>query len=135
MTDRADIDGRIERIGRHPFRAKFHLRAHERATVEARGLQTMRTHADEIVAARLAPAAPARDGKQTPYRGHPVFVAQHATATCCRTCLQRWHDVPKGAQLHPEQRRYVADVIVRWIEREVQAGSRGTRGGNGRGAA
>ncbi|HKC27410.1 MAG TPA: DUF4186 family protein, partial [Jatrophihabitans sp.] len=84
------LDERLDQIGRHPFRAKFHLRPHERAVVTERGLPTMRMHAGEIIAKRLAPAQPAKDGKQTPYRGHPVFVAQHATATCCRTCLQRW---------------------------------------------
>jgi hypothetical protein len=57
--------------------------------------------------------------KQTPYRGHPVFVAQHATATCCRTCLERWHGLPKGRELTPEQQGYVVDVICRWIDREL----------------
>ncbi|MGI5141715.1 MULTISPECIES: DUF4186 family protein [unclassified Streptomyces] len=55
----------------------------------------------------------------TPYRGHPVFVAQHATATCCRTCLQRWHEIPKGRDLSRAERAYVVTVICRWIEREV----------------
>jgi hypothetical protein len=67
----------------------------------------------------VAPAAPHKDGKQTPYRGHPVFVAQHATATCCRTCLERWHELSKGRELTPEQQRYVVDVICRWIDREL----------------
>jgi hypothetical protein len=43
-----------------------------------------------------------------------VFVAQHATATCCRTCLERWHAIPKGAPLREEERGYVVDVICRW---------------------
>ncbi|HKC28744.1 MAG TPA: DUF4186 family protein, partial [Jatrophihabitans sp.] len=73
----------------------------------------------------LAPAEPAKDGKQTPYRGHPVFVAQHATATCCRTCLQRWHGIAKGSQLDAAQRGYVVDVIVRWIERELSSAGAG----------
>lgn len=119
--DSAAIDQRLDRIGRHPFRAKFHLRAHERAAAQARGLATMRAHAGEILARRLAPAEPARDGRQTPYRGHPVFVAQHATATCCRGCLLRWHGIPKGRQLDAAERAYVADVIVRWIERELDS--------------
>jgi hypothetical protein len=113
------LDERLDQIGRHPFRAKFHLRAHERALVEERGLPTMRMHAAEIIAKRLAPAEPYKDGKQTPYRGHPVFVAQHASATCCRTCLQRWHGIAKGGQLDAGQRDYVVAVIVRWIEREL----------------
>ena len=114
-----DLDERIERIGRQPFRAKFRLRPHERAIVEARGLPTMRAHAAEIIAKRLAPAAPDKDGRQTPYGGHPVFVAQHATATCCRSCLQREHGIAKGMTLDAEQRSYVVDVIVRWIERQT----------------
>ena len=62
-------------------------------------MDSVREHAAELLAKRLAPTAPHKDGKQTPYRGHPVFVAQHATATCCRSCLQRWHGIPKGREL------------------------------------
>lgn len=119
MAETEVIDERIERIGRQPFRAKFRLRPRERATVETRGLATMRMHAEEIVAKRLAPAAPAKDGKQTPYGGHPVFVAQHATATCCRSCLQREHGIAKGVALDRAQRDYVVAVITRWIERQT----------------
>jgi hypothetical protein len=114
----AGIDERIERIGRHPFRARFHLRGRERALVELRGMPVVREHARDLIAKRLAPAEPYKDGKQTPYRGHPVFVAQHATATCCRTCLQRWHGIEKGRELTAYERGYVVEVICRWIERE-----------------
>jgi hypothetical protein len=86
------------------------------------GPATIRRHAGDLIARRLAPAEPYKDGRQTPYRGHPVFVAQHATATCCRACLERWHQIPKGRELTPEQRVYVVDVILRWIGREM-AGS------------
>jgi hypothetical protein len=116
------LDQRLDAIARQPFRAKFRLRGHERATAELRGPATMRRHADDLIARRLAPAEPYKDGKQTPYRGHPVFVAQHATATCCRTCLQRWHQIPKGRELSRAERAYVVEVICRWIEREM-AGS------------
>jgi hypothetical protein len=114
------MDQRLDVIARHPFRARFHLRGRERATAEIRGVAVMRLHARDLIARRLAPAEPYKDGKQTPYRGHPVFVAQHATATCCRTCLERWHDIPKGRELSREERGYVVDVICRWIERELR---------------
>ena len=117
-----EIDIRLERITRQPFRAKFHLRGRDRATAELRGPRTMRLHAAELIAARLAPATPDKDGRQTPYRGHPVFVAQHATATCCRTCLDRWHDINKGRVLSPGERDYVVEVICRWIDRELAVG-------------
>ncbi|MEU6575913.1 DUF4186 domain-containing protein [Streptomyces sp. NPDC046805] len=113
------LDQRLDTIARHPFRAKFHLRGRDRAIAEERGPATMRWHAYDLIAKRLAPAEPYKDGKQTPYRGHPVFVAQHATATCCRTCLQRWHQIPKGRQLTREEHLYVVAVIFRWIEREM----------------
>jgi hypothetical protein len=114
----AQIDARLDRIGQHHFRAKFHLRGRDRATAEVRGEPTIRRHAAELIGRRLAPAQPVKDGRQTPYRGHPVFVAQHATATCCRTCLERWHDIPKGRELTPAEQAYVVEVICRWIGRE-----------------
>ena len=83
------IDERIDVIGRHPFRARFALRGRERAMVGLHGMGAVRGHAADLFAKRVAPAQPRKDGQQTPYRGHPVFVAQHATATCCRTCLER----------------------------------------------
>jgi hypothetical protein len=113
------LDDRLDVIARHPFRAKFHLRGHDRATARLGGPATIRRHAGELIARRLAPAEPDKDGKLTPYRGHPVFVAQHATATCCRTCLLRWHEIPKGRELTPGERAYVTDVILRWIQREM----------------
>src|SRR5688572_15364757 len=98
-----------------------HLRPldQDRAVVDLRGMAAVRRHAEELIERRLAPAEPLGDGRQTPYRGHPVFVAQHATATCCRTCLERWHDIPKGRELDPAERDYVLDVIERWLEREL----------------
>jgi hypothetical protein len=113
------IDSRIDRIGRHHFRAKFRLRGRDRGLAQLHGPERLRRHAHELIAKRLAPAEPTKDGKQTPYRGHPVFVAQHATATCCRTCLHRWHGIPKGRPLSSEEHDYVVDVIARWIEREL----------------
>ena len=117
-SPRGDLDARLDRIGRHHFRARFHLRGRDRAVVDLRGLTTVRQHAEDLIGKRLAPAEPRNDGRQTPYRGHPVFVAQHATATCCRTCLSRWHDIPAGHELDEAERTYVVDVICRWIERE-----------------
>ena len=124
MSDPAEIDDRIDRASARPFGRRFHLRGRERATAELRGPQTIRAHAAEIIAARLAPAEPRNDGRQTPYRNHPVFVAQHATATCCRKCLERWHRIPKGRELTSEEQRYAVDVICRWIETDLAASGR-----------
>ncbi|WP_254641626.1 DUF4186 domain-containing protein [Streptomyces sp. BV129] len=116
---RAALDARLDSITRQPFRAKFHLRGRDRVTAGLKGPATIRWHAYDLIAGRLAPARPHKDGKQTPYRGHPVFVAQHATGTCCRTCLLRCHGIPKGRELTRAEHVYVVDVICRWIEREM----------------
>lgn len=110
-----ELDAKLTRIGQHPFRARFRLTGRDRAVVDLRGMTTVRWHAHEIVEQRLAPAEPRNDGRQTPYRGHPVFVAQHATATCCRTCLHRWHGISAGHALDAAERAYIVDAICRWI--------------------
>jgi hypothetical protein len=124
LADLAAIDTRLAILARQPFRARLHLRGREAATVELRGMDAIRRHAAELLAKRLAPAFPHKDGKQTPYRGHPVFVAQHATATCCRGCLERWHGIPRGRELTADEQDYGIDVICRWIETDLTASGR-----------
>jgi hypothetical protein len=119
----AELDLLIDTIGKQRFRARFHLRGRDRATAILRGPSAIRAHARDLIAQRLAPAFPRNDGKQTPYRGHPVFVAQHATATCCRSCLLKNHGIEPGVELTPEQQEHVVDVICRWIERELEGSS------------
>jgi hypothetical protein len=116
------LDAKLDQIGQQRFRAKFRLRGRDRVMVELRGLATIRRHAEELIRDRLASAQPRNDGRQTPYRGHPVFVAQHATATCCRTCLQRWHAIPAGQALSDTERIYVVEVICLWIAKQCAPG-------------
>ncbi len=116
--DHATLDARLAAIARQPFRAKFHLREPEMEFVALRGMTVVREHAADLIGKRLAPAHPAKDGKQTPWGGHPVFRAQHATGTCCRGCLQRTHGIGKGRELTTPEREYVVDIICRWVENE-----------------
>ena len=115
------LDDVFDRLARSDFRSRFRLGPKERDYLAAKGFGTIRDHARGFIDRRLAPAAPPNDGRQTPWRGHPVFVAQHATATCCRTCLQRSHGVPKGRELSAGEQGGVVDLITRWIERELAA--------------
>src|SRR4051812_30740992 len=97
-------------------RARYRLGLKDLGYLHAKGLDAIVRHAADFVDKRLAPAAPPNDGKQTPWRGHPVFVAQHATGTCCRTCLAKWHHIAKGRELSPEEKEYVLRVLRRWLE-------------------
>lgn len=107
----------LDRLARSAFRARFRLGEKEKTYLEAKGLEVIRSHAADFVAARLAPAQPRNDGRQTPMRGHPVFIAQHATATCCRSCLVKWHGIPAGRALSEDEQAYVVDVLMEWVRR------------------
>ena len=110
-----DLDDLFAALSQSAFRRRQALRAGDLGYLRGKGMQTVLRHADEMIASRLAPAEPPNDGKQTPMRGHPVFVAQHATATCCRGCLAKWHAIEPGRPLTGAERRYVVEVIGRWL--------------------
>ena len=115
------------RLADSAFRSRFRLAARERDHMRARGKETVLMHARAFVAQRLAPARPANDGKQTPFRGHPVFVAQHATATCCRGCLSKWHGIPAGRPLTAEEQGHVVAAIERWLDMQLSTDSTGAQ--------
>ncbi len=117
-----------EKLARSRFRSKFHLSQDEIAYLERTGLPQVLDHGAAFIARKLAPARPENDGRQTPWRGHPVFVAQHATATCCRSCLMKWHGFEKNTALVPEQQNYVLAVIAGWLEREIDRSTSGRTG-------
>ena len=104
-----------KRFAASEFRSRFRLSRGERAYLAERGWEVIRAQAEKVVRERLAPARPARDGRQTPMRGHPVFTAQHATATCCRGCLAKWHGIPAGRQLSDAEIRYAVEMILGWL--------------------
>ena len=108
-----------KRLSQSKFRSSFSLKANDRSYVLEKGMEKVREHACDFIRKRLAPAEIPNDGKQTPMRGHPVFVAQHATATCCRGCLEKWHRIPKGRELTEAEQEYIVNVIMEWIGREI----------------
>lgn len=116
---RAWIHGTLARLSTSAFRARFSLSAKDRAYALDRGEATIRDHARDLLAKRVGPAEPDRDGKQTPFRGHPAFTAQHATATCCRGCIQKWHHIPKGRPLTEDELDRLCALVIAWIRRDL----------------
>jgi len=110
-----DLDEVFERLARSTFRRRFRLLATEKEYLERKGLDTVMSHGEKFIDERLAPADPANDGEQTPMRNHPIFVAQHGTATCCRGCLEKWHSIPKGHVLTSDEKAYILSVLRRWL--------------------
>ena len=108
-----------ERLLKSKFRSGFYLKASDIKYIEEKGILTIENHAYDFIRKRLAPAIILNDGKQTPMKGHPVFVAQHATATCCRNCLSKWHGITPNRELTEEEIDYIVKVIMEWINRQI----------------
>ncbi len=117
------MDGRIKRtldsLGKSTFRSKFRLKEKDLVYLREKGFGTVRSHAFDFVNSRIALRFPKNDGKQTPMKGHPAFVAQHATATCCRGCIQKWHGIGKGKPLTRGEVDFFVDLIMVWIEKQM----------------
>ena len=114
-----DFTDLFERLSKSDFRSRFHLAKKDREYIKEKGLATIHRHAADFIAKRLAPAVIPNDGKQTPMRGHPVFLAQHATGCCCRGCFSKWHHIPAGRQLTAEEQQYAVAVLMAWIEKQI----------------
>jgi hypothetical protein len=110
-----DMDELFAALGRSKFRSRFQLSGKEAEYFKQKGMVTILEHARDFIRKRLADANPVNDGKQTPMRNHPVFIAQHATGTCCRNCLQKWHYISKGKSLTDEQIDYIIEVLKYWF--------------------
>ncbi|MEP7377612.1 MAG: DUF4186 family protein [Chitinophagaceae bacterium] len=62
-----------------------------------------------------------REGYQTPKGGDDIIhYAQHATATCCRKCMEYWFKIPIGTALTEKQLDYCAELIIRYIGDRVK---------------
>ena len=114
-----ELDELFAALAKSAFRRKFHLQGKDLEYLHNKGLTTVLSHANDFISKRLALAFPEKDGKQTPFRGHPVFVAQHATACCCRGCLEKWHRIPKGHSLSVDEQTYILNVLKGWLLEEL----------------
>ena len=112
------MDDILNKLSKSKFRSKFHLSEKDKLYIDEKGMDTIERHAHDFIEKRLAPKDLANDGHQTPWKGHPVFVAQHATATCCRNCLYKWHHISKGRCLTKSEQDYVVSLIMKWITNE-----------------
>jgi len=114
-----DPDELFAALARSKFRSRFRLGAKEMSYLSDKTLAVVLEHGRRFIVERLADAQPRNDGRQTPLRGHPIFVAQHATATCCRGCLAKWHRIPEGQPLASEQIAYILAVLAQWLREGI----------------
>ena len=107
------------RLAKSKFRSRFKLTETDRRYIADKGMETIRRHAVDFVAQKLAPAQPKNDGRQTPMRGHPIFKAMHGSAMCCRGCMEKWWHVKRGVPLSAAQQKKAVDFLVAWVERRL----------------
>ena len=113
------INKRLDSLSNSKFRSSFKLRECDKKYIYDKGIDKVKEYAYDFIYKRLASKKIDNDGKQTPMRGHPVFIAQHATGTCCRGCLYKCHNISKNKDLSLEEIDYIVNIIMEWIEREI----------------
>ena len=115
------IEEALNKLEKSKFRSSFHLTKKEKAYLEEKGMDVMRSHAKDFVRQKLAPAEPLNDGKQTPMHGHPIFKAMHATGCCCRGCLNKWYKVPLHQELNEVQQEKIVNLLLAWIDKQEKS--------------
>ena len=120
MTKEDIINNKLSELSKSKFRSSFHLRKYMIDYIDDKGMETIKKHAYDFITTKLAPAYPENDGKQTPTKNHPVFIAQHACACCCRGCLEKWHHIPKGKELTNNEINYIVSILLTWINNEYK---------------
>ncbi len=114
------ITDKLKELSTSKFRSSFHLRKYMIEYINEKGMDTVKKHTVDFIEQKLSPAYPNNDGKQTPMKGHPTFIAQHACACCCRGCLEKWHHIPKGKELSRNEKNYIYLLLIKWIENEYK---------------
>jgi hypothetical protein len=122
MSQNNHIPHTLASLKKSKFRSKFKLTEKDRQYIQDKGIDTIRRHAIDFIKTRIAPQYPKNDGKQTPMKGHPVFVARHATATCCRSCIQKRHGIKKSRVLNDQEIDLLEGLVMGWIEGQINDG-------------
>lgn len=110
----------INKLQKSKFRSLFKLKQKDINYINEKGMSMIKRHAVDFINQKLAPANPENDGKQTPMKNHPVFIAMHTCACCCRTCLYKWHKIPMNKELTKDEKNYIYGLLIYWITLEYK---------------
>lgn len=113
-----NTDDILYKLSLSKFRSSFHLRKYMLSYIDEKGFDVIKEHAYDFINKRLKPSNILNDGKQTPMKGHPVFIAQHACGCCCRGCLEKWHKIPKNRELTNDEVDYIVSLLMKWLKLE-----------------
>ena len=113
-----DINQMLENLKKSKFRSGFHLRKYMFSYIDEKGMDVVRSHAAQFVNQKLSVYNPKTDGRQTPMKNHPVFIAMHACACCCRGCLEKWYHIPRERNLTEVEKERIINLLMTWLEKE-----------------
>ena len=121
-----DVDHTVAALQLELIRHHFwHLRLSDFAANYAlrKGKVALREAVEHQLSKAIGSPQHARQGRQTPRENSPkatvINYAQHATATCCRPCLEYWHGIEKGADLTAVQINYLADLVMKYVDAKL----------------
>lgn len=101
---------------RHHF---WHVEIDEKAVRYARrkGISGLQDAVRSRLRSSVGSANNSFDGRQTPMAGsgNPIHYAQHATASCCRKCMEYWHAIPKTEDLTDGQIEYLSELVMMYL--------------------
>ncbi len=119
MFSKEYINNKLYSLSLSKFRSSFHLNNKMKEYVKEKGLDKIKSDGFDLITKRLAPKEIKNDGKQTPMKQvHPIFIAQHACACCCRGCLEKWYKISKDRELSSEEIEGIVELLMEWIKRE-----------------
>ncbi|HPP86453.1 MAG TPA: DUF4186 domain-containing protein [bacterium] len=109
----------LAKLSKSKFRNSFKLSAKDKNYISSKGMAAIKKHALDFFIKRLSSIynSKLKDGKQTPFKGHPVFIAQHSLALCCRKCLKKWHNIEENRELTAAEINYCVDLIMYWLQK------------------
>ena len=111
-----DINKVLFKLSKSKFRSSFKLRKYMIDYINEKGMDIVKSHTVDFIKEKLQPLNPKNDGKQTPMKGHPTFIAMHACGCCCRSCLEKWHHIEKERELTKDECNYIYKLLITWIE-------------------
>jgi uncharacterized protein DUF4186 len=111
---------KLEKV-RHFF---WHVPINQHAMNHARrkGRKGLRERVRKHLSTAIGPANPWHDGIQTPMEmeaPNAIPYGQHATATCCRKCVEYWHGIPRGKIICEQDLIYLAELVCRFLEERI----------------
>ena len=112
------INNKLNELSKSNFRSSFQLRKYMIKYIDEKGMDVIKKHTKDFIEEKIASAYLVNDGKQTPTKNHPTFIAMHACACCCRSCLEKWHKIPKGKELNANEKNYIYKLLITWINNE-----------------